>query len=362
MGEEIRVRGREGESLVKIGPIDKAEDFPAGDSPTLLVTEPEVERLHGSRLPSFPRVLVERGEAAKTIAGLEALWSAFLDAGLDRESRVIAFGGGAVSDLAGFAASTWMRGIAFEYLPTTLLAMVDAAVGGKTAIDFRGRKNLVGAFCQPRRVLCDVAFLDSLSDLEFASGMGEVVKHALLAGGDYLETVEGLGGRRPRADSASGRQALERLVAGSVACKASIVNRDEREEGDRRLLNLGHTIGHALESVLAIPHGLAVAAGLASALRLSEKRRLASPAFVERVISLLRAWSLPSSIGEAISRSVSKASIEPGLLRAEIAAAIGADKKRSGSRIRFVFPLGPASMKIERVPLEELESLAGGLP
>ncbi|HUX37472.1 MAG TPA: 3-dehydroquinate synthase family protein [Rectinemataceae bacterium] len=359
---EIRVRGRDGESLVRIGPVDAAVDFPPGGPPTLIVTEPEVFRLYGARLPDLPRSLVARGEAAKSIEGLEALWDAFLAAGLDRESRVIAFGGGAVSDLAGFAAATWMRGIAFEYLPTSLLAMVDAAVGGKTAIDFRGRKNLVGVFCQPRRVLCDVAFLDSLSDLEFASGMGEVIKHALLAGGDYLDAIEGLAGIRPRADSPSGRVALEGLVAGSVACKASIVNRDEREEGDRRLLNLGHSIGHALESVLAIPHGHAVAAGLASAARLSEKRNLASPSFVARVAGLLRAWNLPSSIEEATALSAAKASAEHGLLRKEIAAVIGADKKRTGNGIRFVFPLGPASMKIERIPLTELEAFAGELP
>jgi len=360
MFAEIRVKGRQGESLVKIGAIDAAAEFPQSDIATLLVTEPEVLRLHGGRLPSFPRILVARGEEAKSVEGLEALWSAFYEADLDRDARILAVGGGAVSDLAGFAASTWKRGITFEYLPTTLLAMVDAAVGGKTAIDFRGRKNLVGSFCQPRRVLCDVAFLDTLSDLEFASGMGEVIKHALLAGGEYLSLIEGLEGRRPRADSGPGREALEAIVAGSIACKAAIVNRDEREEGDRRLLNLGHTIGHALESILEIPHGHAVAAGLASAIRLAERRGGCEPSLLPRIESLLRVWGLPSSVGEAIgisrkAREGGPAADEPWL-RKTIASAVAADKKRSGDGIRFVLPHDPAAMEIIRIPLAELEA------
>lgn len=353
---EFRVRGREAESLVRVGPFDAAADYPKDGPATMLVTEPELLRLHGKRLPAFPRAIVARGEAAKTTEGLVALWNAFFEAGLDRDARVLAAGGGAVSDLAGFAASTWMRGIAFEYLPTTLLAMVDAAVGGKTAIDFRGRKNLVGSFCQPRRVLCDVAFLDTLPDAEFAAGMGEVVKHALLAGGDYLEFVEGLAGRRPRAETASGRESLEGLVAGSISCKTAIVNRDEREEGDRRLLNFGHSYGHALESALGLPHGHAVGAGIATAARLSERRGLAAKGLVSRIVSLLGAWRLPASVAEAIAVSgLGRAGTE-AVTRAAIAAATGADKKRSGSDLRFVLPREPGAMEIVRIPLAELEA------
>ena len=365
---EFRLRGRDGESLIRVGPVDPASDFVEDGRATLLVTEPEVARLHPSRLPPFPMALVTRGEAAKSVEGLETLWGAFLDAGLDRESRVIALGGGAVSDLAGFAASTWMRGIAFEYLPTTLLAMADAAVGGKTAIDFRGRKNLVGVFCQPRRVFCDVAFLDSLSDFEFASGMGEVIKHAILSGGEYLEFVEGIGGRRPRAETPEGRAALEGLVEGSIACKAAIVNRDEREEGDRRLLNLGHTIGHALESVLGIPHGHAVAAGLASAARLADARGGTTRGLVERIAALLEAWGLPSSVEAAIALGASRGSgkgpadtVAPAA-RERIAAVLAADKKRSGESLRFVLPRDAAAMEILHIPLGELEAFVAEVP
>ncbi|MDA8411687.1 MAG: 3-dehydroquinate synthase [Treponema sp.] len=387
------MRGRDGDSIVSVGPIDKAEHFQADGKVTLLITESEVERLHGRRLPDFPKVLVERGEAAKSVEGLEALWSAFLDAGLDRNSRVLAVGGGAVSDLSGFAASTWMRGISFEYMPTTLLAMVDAAVGGKTAIDFRGRKNLVGVFCQPRRVLCDVAFLDTLPDVEFASGMGEVIKHAFLSGGDYLEFVEGLGGKRPLASSLGGRANLEAIVAGSITYKAGIVNRDEREEEDRRLLNLGHTFGHAIESTLGIPHGHAVAAGLATASRLAELQGGTRPGLVPRIIALLRAWGLPSSFEEAIALSGRSAALSgrsaalsgrsaalsgrvralgsTGLgetelgevrLREAIAGALGADKKRAGDEVRFVLPRGPAQMEMVGIALSTLEDFAREAP
>jgi len=359
---EVSVRGRDGPSKVRIGRLDPPVDFPPDATPTLLVTEPEVARLHAPLLPPFRRVLVARGEAAKSMEGLESLWGAFLDARLDRQSLVLAIGGGAVSDLAGFAASTWMRGIAFEYVPTTLLAMVDAAVGGKTAIDFRGRKNLVGSFCQPRRVLCDVAFLESLPDVQFASGMGEVVKHALISGGDYLAFVEGLRGRRPSASSAPGREELEELVRGSIACKAEIVNRDEREKDERRILNLGHTIGHALESTLDIPHGHAIAAGLVSACRLADRHGGTEAGLTARVEALLEAWGLPTSIAAATALSARGRGTGGSRIRREIAESISADKKRSGEDIGFAMPRAPRVVEIVRIPLTDIEDFLGGAP
>jgi 3-dehydroquinate synthase len=368
---ETRLHGRDGDSLVVVSPIAAAPlvadvdisgtAASAGAGRRVIVTEPEVLRLHGGALPSFPRLLVPRGEAAKSFDALEKLFSSFLEAGLDRASTVIAFGGGAVSDLAGFAASIWLRGIAFEYIPTTLLAMVDAAVGGKTGIDFRNRKNLIGTFCQPRRVLCDVAFLDTLSDVEFSSGMAEVIKHSIITGGEYASLIEGLGGRRPRSSEGGGRGLLERIVGGSILVKAAIVSRDERESGERRLLNLGHTIGHAVESVLGLPHGHSVAAGIACACRLSASRGAMDGATLSRILSMLAAWSLPSSIDEAQSLAGKPDSTLAGARR-DIAAALVADKKRDGTSLNFALPRGFGSVEILSLGLDELTALVMETP
>lgn len=383
---KLRIKGRDGESLVRVAALVPG-DFPfaaaaaagvaaapaGADVPwpgvrAIVVADPEALRLHGALLdrvlPGIPRAVAPRGEEAKSLAALEALYGAFLDAGLDRSSTVIAFGGGTVSDLAGFAAATWLRGVAFESLPTTLLAMVDASVGGKTGIDFRGRKNLIGAFSQPRRVLADVAFLDTLSDTEFASGMAEVLKHALLAGGDYAALVEGLCGRRPRAAEPGGREALEAIVAGSVAFKAGVVSRDEREAGERRLLNLGHSIGHGLELELGIPHGHAVAAGLCSAARLAAARGAMDGATLSRLLALVGAWDLPVSVAAAIELGA-RAGGGPGQPRAadpdaaqaarrRVGAALGADKKREAGLIRFILPREFGRAEVVELPLAEL--------
>lgn len=361
---DIRVRGRDGDSLVRVAALDPG-DFPRGaPGGSIVVADPEALRLHGALLegvlPGIPRVAVPRGEAAKSLRTLESLYGAFLDAGLDRSATVIAFGGGTVSDLAGFAASTWLRGVAFEYIPTTLLAMVDAAVGGKTGVDFRGRKNLIGSFCQPRRVLADAAFLDTLSETEFASGMAEVLKHAVLAGGDYAALVEGLGGRRPRAAEAGGRKALEALVAGSVELKAGVVTRDERETGERRLLNLGHTIGHGLELELGIPHGHAVAAGLCAAGRLAADRGAMEGTELARLLALVGAWGLPTTITAAIR--LGAATLDDAAARARVALALGADKKREGGLVRFILPRAFGRVEVVELPLAGLAAFVKEAP
>ncbi|HOX32260.1 MAG TPA: 3-dehydroquinate synthase family protein, partial [Spirochaetales bacterium] len=256
--------GASGLVLAGLGRLAGALD----PSASVLVTDAELRRLYGSELPPCPLVEVPRGEAAKDLAVLEGLYAELARLGLDRGGTIAAVGGGSVSDLAGFAAATWLRGVDFCVAPTTLLAMVDAALGGKNGIDFGGRKNLVGTFRMPRLVLCDVGLLPSLPDLEFASGMAEAIKHGVIEGGEHFEFLES----ECRSRASLDRPRLERLVGLSQALKLGIVARDPRESGERRLLNLGHTIGHAVESATGLPHGHAVAAGLASAFRLAGRR------------------------------------------------------------------------------------------
>jgi 3-dehydroquinate synthase len=238
---------------------------------------------------------VDEGEAAKSVATAERLWNAMLEGGGKRDSRLIAFGGGSVGDLGGFTAGCFLRGIEVAQVPTTLLAQVDAAIGGKTAVDLPGGKNTVGLFHHPSLVVCDTAVLPTLPRGELRSGLVEVIKMGALLDPGLFARVEAdldslLGG-----DPA----ALGLVVAAADAAKIGVVERDPTEQGDRRLLNFGHTLGHAIESSLgyggpgALRHGEAVGYGILFALRLAVRRGLA-PAVAERLRALLERLGLPT--------------------------------------------------------------------
>jgi 3-dehydroquinate synthase len=263
-----------------------------------VVSSPSILALHGGRLeelrPAAARWVVlevEDGEAAKTVATAGRLWEAMLAAGGKRDSRLIAFGGGSVGDLGGFVAGCFLRGIPFVQLPTTLLAQVDAAVGGKTGVDLPGGKNTVGLFHHPARVVSDTAVLPTLPRGELRSGLVEVVKMAALLDPALLAAVEE--GLEPLL--AGDPAALEPVVAAAAAAKIGVVERDPEEAGDRRLLNFGHTLGHAIESACAyggLRHGEAVGYGILFALRLALRRGL-DPVFAGRLAGLLGRFDLP---------------------------------------------------------------------
>ena len=238
-----------------------------------VVTDRHVHAYHGEALSSGFRhagitadtIVIEPGEGAKSFAGLEALCTELLAFGLERGDVVVAFGGGVVGDLAGFAAAIYKRGVDFVQIPTTLLAQVDSSVGGKTAIDTPAGKNMIGAFHQPRLVLADLASLDSLPDRELVCGLGEVLKYGLLGDGAFFAWLEVFAPDLRRRDP----DALAYAVRRSVEMKAAIVARDEREGGARALLNFGHTFAHAIEAETgfgdALKHGEAVGLGCAMA-------------------------------------------------------------------------------------------------
>jgi 3-dehydroquinate synthase len=373
---EITIRGRHGRaSRIAFGPLAGIGDA-VDPGKTVLVTDRLIRRIYGASFPPCPVIEAPRGEAAKSLASLEALYGRFLDLGLGRDGLVLAVGGGAISDLAGFAASTWLRGVDFGFAPTTLLAMVDASVGGKNGLDFRGVKNLVGSFSQPRFVRMDVSLLASLSDVEFASGMAEAIKHAVIAGGQYFALIESATGISDSVRERPSAEALERIVAGSVEIKAEVVERDERESGERRKLNLGHTVGHGIETATGLPHGHSVAAGLATACRLAVSLGRLDGAELERITRLLAAWGLPSSIGEALAlagaRPASASDLASSLgssktldgpeLRSAIAVAIPADKKRLGSDILMALPQAIGSVLIEAIPLADIQAFVMEAP
>src|SRR2546421_4543924 len=253
---------------------------------------------------------VPDGEAAKTLGVAERCWNALLEAGLDRTSTVLALGGGAVGDVAGFVAATYMRGVNFVQLPTTVLAQVDASIGGKTAIDHPAAKNLIGAFHQPRLVLVDPAVVRSLPEREFTSGLAEIVKHGIVLDADYFAEVE----RDATALCARDLPVVERIIGGSCRLKAGVVARDERESELRHVLNYGHTIGHALESVTGytrFAHGEAVALGIVAEARLALRLGVASEETGLRQERLLAPVGLPLRASRLDAAAI-LAAITPG--------------------------------------------------
>ncbi len=287
-------------------------------------------------------VVLAPGEVHKTLASVERIWDAALGAGVDRSALVVAVGGGVVGDLAGFAASTLLRGVAFVEVPTSLLAMVDASVGGKTGLDRPEGKNLIGTFHQPLHVACDIDALSTLPDAELRSGLAEVVKAAWLDGERSLSTIEQDAERLLARDGA----ALERAVRMSVQLKARVVSADEREAGARMTLNLGHTVGHALEAARGyegLRHGEAVALGMMAAMRVARALGdVSADGHAARLRGLLERLGLPVAFEEALDERA--------------LALLASDKKRAGGKVRFVVPGAPGSVRIAPLSQEELRA------
>jgi len=241
---------------------------------------------------------VAPGEASKTREAWGRLIDALLEGGFGRDSAIIALGGGVVADLAGFVAATFMRGVPHLVVPTTLVAMVDASVGGKTGINTPHGKNLIGAFHPPKAVLADPRTLLTLSDPVFRAGLAEAVKHGLVADAKYFDWIDAEATRI----RARELDVLARLVSRSVELKAAIVSRDEREAGERAILNAGHTLGHALEHATGyrLDHGEAVALGLVAECRLAEAMGIATSGLAERVAGVLERLNLPTTLRVAV--------------------------------------------------------------
>jgi shikimate kinase/3-dehydroquinate synthase len=296
-------------------------------------------------------VWVEGGEAAKTVAALSALWTEAFAGPLDRGDTVVTVGGGVVSDLGGFAAATLMRGLPVVHVATTLMGMVDAALGGKTGVDLPAGKNLVGAFQMPTAVIQWDASLATLPDRDFASGLAEVVKCALLSGERALAQLEADALALCRRDAA----AVGRAVALAMKTKLALVARDPTEQSDRALLNLGHTIGHALEAATGYErylHGEAVAIGLVAALRFGSALGETEPGLAARVAALLRQLGLPTELPD----------LPPEIWRE----ALSRDKKRADDAVRFVLcrSAGQCALKIvelDRVDAWIRRSLSGSM-
>lgn len=285
-------------------------------------------------------VLIPEGEPHKDTESLGRIYDALVERRFDRSATLVALGGGVVGDVAGFAAATFLRGIGYVQVPTTLLAQVDASVGGKTAVNHRRGKNLIGAFHQPRLVVIDPGTLRTLPRREFAAGMAEVIKHGVIEDAAFFGFLEDEMDALLRMDSA----AVETAVAASCRIKAAVVEQDEREDDRRAILNFGHTIGHALESFTGYErflHGEAVAIGMVLAAALSAGRGLCSTEDLGRIEGLVRRVGLPWRLPDDVAPE-------------DLVAGMALDKKSHAGKIRFVLCEGIGSTRFQWFSADEI--------
>lgn len=317
-----------------------------------VVTNPTVNALYGEAVQrslaeagySVTLIEIPDGEEFKNAATLNSVYDALIEAGLDRRSYIVALGGGVVGDLAGFAAATFLRGIPFVQVPTTLLAQVDSSVGGKTAIDHPRGKNLIGAFYQPKLVLIDVETLTTLPDREYRAGLAEVVKYGIAIDGPFFEYLE----RNAAALLALERECLMAVIRRCCELKAQVVELDEKEAGPREALNYGHTLGHALETLAGyrnLVHGEAVAIGMALAAHICSLRGNCREEDAARVRTLLASFGL---------------SVTPPLVeRSRLLDALLKDKKSRAGTINFICNQGIGNYTVAQLSPEELLALSG---
>jgi 3-dehydroquinate synthase len=331
-----------GEYDVVVGPVSGLADF-AMQHP-ILVTDEHIARFHGDDILSSLRdagftpkmITIPAGEAHKNIDTIQKLWHEFLERGLDRKSTVIALGGGVVGDLTGFAAATYMRGINWICVPTTLLSMVDASLGGKTGFDLPQGKNLIGAFYPPKLVLADPRLLQTLPQAEFISGMAEVVKHGIIADPELFGLcAQGLDCIKAE---------LEKVIKRAMAVKIRIIEDDPYEKGFRAALNLGHTVGHAVElaSKFELRHGEAIAIGMVAEAKFADGLGLAKAGLSDEIAAVLTKLGLPVEIPEDLPRE-------------EILRAMRVDKKKNRANIRFALPVEIG--RVELVDVTDLETV-----
>ncbi len=336
----VIVEGQTGRSQILVGEklSDLGRYLPAGH--VVIITDEVVAGLYRDRFPDCDVITIGCGEQIKTLDTVAEIYDRLIDLEADRSTFLVGIGGGIVGDITGFAASTYMRGLRFGFVATSLLAQVDASVGGKNGVNFKGYKNMVGVFNQPEFVIIDIDMLHTLPPAEIACGLSEIVKHACIADKNYFEFIEDQSQAIERLDP----DVMLRLIHESVQIKASVVNQDEKESGRRRILNFGHTIGHALEKTLKVSHGQAVSLGMMLAADLSNRKGLLQASDVQRIRSLLGRLNLPVTIE---------------FDRQAVFDALKKDKKRRRSEIHFVLLNGLGNAVVENLSLGELEDWIG---
>jgi 3-dehydroquinate synthase len=283
----------------------------------IVVTDQHLMDAHGDQLSDWPCIIIPPGEQYKTQATVDDIIEQLIAKGADRQTTLIGVGGGVVTDITGYVASIYMRGIRFGFVPTSILAMVDAAIGGKNGVDVGLYKNMVGTFRQPGFLWYDMALLQTLPDAEWINGFAEVIKHACIKDADLFAWLE----QHHWADCKADAALCAELVRRNSDIKAAVVVNDEREQGERKLLNFGHTIGHAVENLYQLPHGHAISIGMVAACKLSEEISGFASVEKERMVQLLQRYGLPTHL------AFDKAQVMDILLK---------DKKKVNQTIHFI--------------------------
>ena len=327
------------QSGIYIGPTSDILPGVLPEGRVVVVSDATIDRLYHPMLAPYDTVLIGLGESIKTLQTVESIYRRFIELGVDRSTFVLAIGGGIVTDVAGFAASTYMRGIGFGFVSTTLLGQVDASVGGKNGVNVDGYKNMAGTFTQPKFVICDPEMLRTLSDREFRAGLAEVVKAAIIADADLFSRIEAT----TFDDLRSNTDLLTDAVSASIRVKADIVERDERESGDRRKLNLGHTLAHAIEKCTnRLNHGEAVAVGMALIADASVKLGVLTAGDRDRIVNVLKNLGFDLTLPVDVKRLLKE---------------VDKDKKNEDGMLRIVVPVGIGDCDVRRVSHDEFAAL-----
>jgi len=333
----LEIHGITGDSTILVGErLSNLKNYIPAEK-AVIITDTNVSRYYQNDFPPGDVITIGTGEKIKNPDTVHHIYEKLVDLEAQRSSFIVGIGGGIVCDISGFVASTYLRGVRFGFVSTTLLAQVDASVGGKNGVNFGGFKNIIGVFNQPEFVICDLDLLPTLPEKEILCGLAEIVKHAAIADADMFNYIE----NHYQKALALDRQVITKLVYDSIVIKSSVVNKDETEKGERRKLNFGHTFGHAIEKTTGVAHGEAVSAGMVIAARLSAERGLLPDNGVQRLETLLKNLKLPVRI-QADKRTVLEA--------------LRKDKKRQGELIHFVLLDDIGRAIVDEIPLKELEA------
>ena len=306
----------------------------------IIITDEKIVLGHSTRLNGWNMIVLKSGEEFKTQATVDALIDNLIERGADRQTTLIGIGGGVITDIVGYAAAIYMRGLSFGFVPTSLLAMVDAAIGGKNGVDIGLYKNMVGTIRQPKFLLYDYSFLKTLPEHEWRNGFAEIIKHACIKDAVMFKLLEESNLNKLR----NNKKLLGDLVERNARIKTTIVQKDEFEKGDRRLLNFGHTLGHAIENLYQLPHGQAVSLGITAACELSQI--LFSFSGSQRVIDVLDNYGLPT---------------DAEFDKKKVLEVLKKDKKKERDNINYVLLEKIGKAKVEKIPIKQLEKFINQL-
>ncbi|MFI3319187.1 MAG: 3-dehydroquinate synthase [Rikenellaceae bacterium] len=327
------------QSQVCVGSTELLLDELLPQGRVIVISDVNMDRLYPKLIGRFESILIGFGETNKTLSTMEMIYTKLIEMGADRKTFILGIGGGIVTDIAGFVASTYMRGVRFGFISTTLLSQVDAGVGGKNGVNLGGYKNMIGTFNQPEFVICDVNMLSTLPKRELRAGLAEVIKSAIIADPALFEMLEGLTFEELVAD----RDLLSRAILASVTVKANIVEQDERESGERRKLNLGHTFAHAIEKTSSeMIHGEAVAVGTIIVTRMAQKLGIISDSDSARIIDLHEKMGF---------------TLTPPADIHKLFKAISHDKKAESGAIFMVLPRAIGDCEVRKMSFPEVEEL-----